>query len=135
VFGELAQADLSHKLLVLSGSVVMIFGAAMISSAAASGKEQSSRNQALLRECDRYGLDYWQTLTTMDGEDDNPNNRRRWWDYAIVVAAVSVFVYLGVQTHIPALKMNTGWIVALTGVLLVSLVVGGYSLWRRTRFS
>src|SRR5271165_3290854 len=54
VFGELAGADRTHLLLVLAGSAIMILGAALISSAVASGKETSSRNHAMLRECDRY---------------------------------------------------------------------------------
>ncbi len=135
VFGELTSADLTHKLLVLAGSLVMILGAALISSAAASGKEETSRNLALLRECDRYGLNYRATLATMAGEDDNPDFKRRWWDYAIVLAAASVFIFLGLRTHVPALHMNFGWIIALTAVLFISLILGGVSLARRTHFS
>ncbi len=135
VFGELAGADRAHLALVLAGSVVMILGAALISSAAAAGKEHSSRNLALLRECDRYGLDYRRTLLNMDGEDSGSSGKRRWWDYAIVAAAASVFVWLGAQAHVPSLHMRFGWMAVLTAVLLLSLVVGGVSLWRRTDFN
>jgi drug/metabolite transporter (DMT)-like permease len=135
VFGELAGADQAHRVMVIAGSLVMIGGAAMISSAAAVGKEHSSRNLALLRECDRYGLDYRRTLMSMDGEDDGGERGRRWWDYAIVLAAISVFVYLARMAHVPALQMSFGWIAVLSVILVVSLVVGGVTLWLRTDFS
>jgi glucose uptake protein GlcU len=135
VFGELAGADKAHRVMVVAGSLVMIGGAALISSAAAAGKEHSSRNVALLRECDRYGLDYRKTLMSMDGDDTEAGSARRWWDYAIVVAAASVFVYLGAQAHVPALHLNFRWIAVLSAILLLSLLVGGVTLWRRTDFS
>ena len=134
VFGELAGADCTHLALVLAGSVAMIFGAALISSAAAAGKERSSRDLALLRECERYGLDYRKTLLNMDGDDDGDSRGRRWWDYAIVALAAMVFVWLGMQAHVPTLHMRFGWMAVLTAVLLLSLIVGGVSLWRRTDF-
>jgi glucose uptake protein GlcU len=135
VFGELAGADRAHLMLVLGGSAVMIVGAALISSAVASGKEQSSRNEAMLRECDRYGLDYQATLASMAGDSSDHTGKRRWWDYAIVLAATGVFVYLGARATFPALHMNLTWVVVLTVLLLLSLAAGCLSLWRTTRFS
>jgi glucose uptake protein GlcU len=135
VFGELATADRGHKLLVMGGSLVMIVGAALISSAAAEGKEQSSRNEAMLRECDRYGLDYDRTLQSVVGEEFNERSGRRWWDYLIVLLATSVFVYLGAQAVFPSLPMSIPWIIALCSVLVVSLLLGGLALWRTTDFS
>jgi drug/metabolite transporter (DMT)-like permease len=134
VFGELAGADRAHLALVLAGSVAMIVGAALISSAAAAGKERSSRDLALLRECERYGLDYRKTLLNMDGDDAGDSRGRRWWDYTIVALAAGVFVWLGKQAHVPTLHMRFGWMAALAAVLLLSLIVGGVSLWRRTYF-
>jgi drug/metabolite transporter (DMT)-like permease len=135
VFGELAGADRAHLALVLAGSLAMIAGAALISSAAAAGEERSSRDLALLRECERYGLDYRKTLLNMDGDDAEDSRGRRWWDYAIVALAVAVFVWLGMQAHVPKLPMRFGWMTALMAILVLSLVVGGVSLWRRTDFS
>jgi glucose uptake protein GlcU len=135
VFGELTGADRSHMLLVLAGSAIMIVGAALISSAVATGKEQSSRNHAMLRECDRYNLDYQATLSSMAGDSSDHTGERRWWDYAIVLAATSVFVYLGAHAVFPALHMNVTWIIILGIILLLSLVAGCLSLWRTTRFS
>ena len=135
VFGELAGADRTHLLLVLAGSAIMILGAALISSAVASGKETSSRNHAMLRECDRYGLDYQATLSSMAGDSSDHTGERRWWDYAIVLAATSVFLYLGANATFPALNMSVSWIVVLGVILVISLAVGCLSLWRTTRFS
>jgi len=135
VFQELTGADWHHKLLVFAGSITMIAGAALISLAAASAKEHSSRNEAILRECDRYGLDYYQTLTAMTGEEFGKGERRRWWDYAIVAAATSIFVFLGLRARTPTLAMNKVWVGVLTLFLLLSLAAGSISLWRTTRFS
>ena len=136
VFGELASADHSHKLLVLCGSAVMILGALAISTAAASGHEHTSRQEAVLRECDRYGLDYYKTLTSLSGEEfSGRGERRRWWDYAIVLAATCVFVWLGVSAIVPPLVMNLRWAIVLGILLLLTLFTGAWSLWRATRFS
>jgi len=135
VFHELAGADLRHKLLMIAGSATMIAGAALISSAAASGKEHSSRNEAILRECDRYNLDYYKTLSAMGGEEFNTAERHRWWDYAIVLAATSFFVWLGLRAGAPSLAMNKMWVCVLSVFLLLSLGTGSVVLWRTTRFS
>jgi hypothetical protein len=136
VFGELATADRPHKLLVMAGSTVMILGALAISTAVASAKEHTSTNEAVARECDRYALDYNRTIAAQAGDEfGGRDERRRWWDYAIVAMAVGVFVWLGVRAVVPPLAMNLGWVAVLAGLLLVSVVVGGWSLWRRTRFS
>jgi len=135
VFGELNGADRSHKLLVIAGSVVMVLGAALISAAVASGREHTSRNDAILRECDRYGLDYTQTLSSMAGEESAGTGRRRWWDYLIVLLATFVFIYLGAQAIFPALHMSLPWIAVLSAILLLSLLAGGLTLRSRTDFS
>jgi Flp pilus assembly protein TadB len=122
--------------LVVGGSVLMILGALAISTAVASAKEMSSTNEAVLRECDRYGMDYNRTLLAQAGDEfDGMGQRRKWWDYAIVLVATGVFVTLGVRAVVPPLEMDLKWVGVLGAVLVVSLVVGGWSLWRRTRFS
>jgi uncharacterized membrane protein YhaH (DUF805 family) len=60
--------------------------------------------------------------------------RRRWWDYAIVLTATGIFVALGVRAVVPPLTMDLKWIAVLSVVLVLSLVAGAWSLWRRTRF-
>ena len=135
-FGELAHADHQHLLLVIGGSVMMILGALGIGTAVASAKEQHSTENAILRECRRYGLDYERTLLAMSGDEfGSRSERRRWWDYAIILAATSVFIFLGVRARVPQLAMNLHWVAVLAVVLLVSLVAGGWCLGRRTRFS
>ena len=136
VFGELATADRQHMLLVVGGSVLMILGALAISTAVASAKEQTSTNEAVLRECVRYGLDYDKTIQAQAGDEfDTKGETRRWWDYVIVLAATSLFVVLGVRAVVPPLAMDMRWVAALAAMLLLSLGAGTWSLWRRTRFS
>ena len=136
VFGELGAADGLHKLLVIGGSVIMILGALSISTAVASGREESARDEAVLRECRRYGLDYLPTLAAQSGDEDGERSERRaWWDYAIVLTATGVFVWLGVRAGVPPLAINLWWTRVLGGILVLSLLAGGWSLWRRTRFS
>ena len=136
VFGELATADRAHMLLVVAGSILMILGALAISTAVASAKEHSSTNEAVLRECERYGLDYDRTILAQSGDEfGGKEERRRWWDYAIVLAATGVFVTLGVRAVVPPLQMDLRWVAVLGVMLLLSFAAGGWSLWRRTRFS
>jgi glucose uptake protein GlcU len=136
VFGELASANRGHLLLVLGGSSLMILGALAISTAVASSREHLSRNEALERECVRYGLDYREVLLAQSGDEfGSRNERRRWWDYAIVLAATGLFLWLGVNAVVPPLAMNLRWVAGLSVVLAVALVGGGLALWRQTRFS
>ena len=135
VFGELARADRQHMLLVIGGSLMMIAGALSISRAVASEKEQSSTNEAVLRECERYGLDYNKTMLAQAGDEfGGKEEKRRWWDYAILLAASGLFLWLGVHAQVPPLAMDMRWIAVLGGMLLLSLLAGGWALWRRTRF-
>ncbi len=135
-FGELAHGDRQHLLLVIGGSVLMILGALAIGSAVASAKEQNSTENAILRECRRYGLDYERTLQAMSGDEfGSRSERRRWWDYAIILVATSIFILLGVRATVPNLAMNLHWVAALAAILLVSLIAGAWCLGRRTRFS
>ena len=135
VFGELATADHQHMLLVIGGSVTMILGALAISTAVASAKEHTSTNEAVERECFRYGLDYTKTILAQAGEDfGKKGEKRRWWDYAIVVTATTVFLVLGFRAVVPPLAMNLRWVAALAAVLAVSLATGGWSLYKRTQF-
>src|SRR5271170_3164709 len=136
VFGELAHSDAKHMALVIGGSLIMILGALAISTAVASAKEHTSTNETVLRECTRYGLDYGKTLIAHAGDEfGGKEQRRRWWDYAIVLAATGIFVVLGARAVMPPITMNLRWAAALGAVLLLSLMAGGWSLWRRTHFS
>jgi drug/metabolite transporter (DMT)-like permease len=136
VFGELRGANRSHMILVIAGSLLMILGALAISTAVASSREHASKNQALERECTRYGLSYREVLLAQTGEEfSGRSERRRWWDGLIVLLATALFVWLAVHAVVPPLAMNLGWIAVLSLVLLIALVGGGWALWRQTRFS
>src|SRR6202030_896516 len=135
VFGELAGTDLTHKLMVLGGSVIMILGALPISTAVAGEREHHSRNLAIERECDRYGLDYFSVIAAQTGSEFGAGEQRRWWDYAIVTAAVCVFVWLGIHARLPEIAMNRSWLMVLVLVLVGSLVWCGLRLRRQTGFS
>jgi glucose uptake protein GlcU len=139
VFGELAHADWSHRLLVVAGSVVMILGALAVSTAVATARENQSINEALLRECCRYNLDYDRVLQSFSGtsldERTDPKDRRSWWDYAIVFTAVGVFVYLGVKAKVPSLSMDFAWLSVLVVILVTAALLSGWGLWKATRFS
>ena len=135
VFGELATADAAHRLLVIVGSVVMIAGALAVSTAVATEREDASTNDSLLRECDRYGLDYGRVLRAYSGTATEMAERREWWDYVILACAVGVFVWLGMKARVPALGMNLLWVGMLAAVLVVTAAVGVWGLWKATRFS
>ena len=136
VFYELRHADRQHLLLVLGGTLLMILGTLAISTAVASAKEHSSTNEAILRECQRYGLDYDKTMLAQAGDEfSGRSEKRRWWDYLIVAVATAVFVALGLRATVPPLAMDLRWVAGLSLALLLSLAAGGYSLHRRTRFS
>jgi hypothetical protein len=122
-------------LLVVGGSVTMILGALAISTAVASAKENSSTNEAVLRECNRYSLDYHRTMMAQAGDEfGGRDERRRWWDYAIVLTATGIFLALGLRAVVPPLAMGLKWVAILSLILVLSLIAGGLSLWRRTRF-
>lgn len=136
VFGELAHADRAHQLLVVSGSLVMILGALAVSTAIATERENASTHEALQRECERYQLDYPRVLQAYRGVPSRAvSSRRPWWDYVIVICAVDIFVWLGLQARVPDLGMNLAWTAVLAVVLVLTAGVGTIGLWRATRFS
>jgi glucose uptake protein GlcU len=136
VFGELAHADRSHRLLVVAGSLIMIAGALAVSTAVATERENASMNNALKRECARYQLDRDRVLRAYNGSQPGDRDRQRSvWDYAIVAAAVGVFVYLGINATVPPLSMDLAWVWVLSGVLVTSAIIAGWGLWKATRFS
>jgi glucose uptake protein GlcU len=136
VFGELAHADTTHRVLVVIGSLVMILGALAVSTAIATEREHTSMKDALLRECDRYRLDSDRVLQAYSGVSGNGcHSRRPWWDYFILACAIGVFVWLGAEAGIPALSMNFTWTAILSTLLIVTAFICGWSLWRKTRFS
>ena len=137
VFGELAGQSGIAQSFTIGGSVVMIFGAASISTAVAPDAEQASRRLATARECERYGLDIKRVEAALTGSDplslEAP--KRRWWDGLIVAVAVGIFVLLATSTERPPFAFDGRWAAGLIISMLASLLGGGYLLWKRTQFS
>ena len=136
VFGGLAATGIFHHVIVVAGSVVMLLGTLGISTSVASSDEHSATRQAILRECDRYSLDYHRALNAQTGRDsaDNSTMDRRWWDYAIAIAASGVFVAFGVRAKRPPLPMHMFWADGLLVLLLLTFLGAGWWLWKKTRF-
>ncbi len=134
VFGELAHSGWHQQVLVIAGSLIMILGALAVSTAVASEREHASTDQALERECRRFGLDFNRVLAAYlsDGAGDG-SGRRGWLDYAIIAAAIGIFVYLGLDARRPTLQMNYGWVWALGAILAVSAVVGMWGLLKTSK--
>ncbi len=136
VFGELAHTDAFRRLLVVTGTIVMIAGALAVSTAVADAREQDSMNQALLRECGRYNLEFARPVHLYGGSvSEARDERRHWWDYAILAAAAGVFVYLGLNARVPALAMSVLWLWILAAILVASAAACAWGLWKATRFS
>ena len=137
VFGELAHVGHGSRWVVLCGSLLMVLGALLISVSVAPARERDSCQDAISRECRKYGLDFRQCIAAQTGMDAHggANARRPWWDYAIVAAAVAVFLWLGSMVKLPPLAMNGLWVAVLCAVLLLAAAGCGWWLWKRTRFS
>ena len=137
VFGELANLAGSAKALIVVGSLIMIVGALGISTAVAPAAEQSSRREAMARECDRYGLDLTDLDAAQAGEDPLAGRvtARRWWDILIVAAAVGIFIWLAWGAERPPIAMDLRWAAALLVPTVGVLAACGWLLWKRTRFS
>jgi hypothetical protein len=137
VFGELRGHGLTAQVLVVAGSLVMIAGAILISRAEASAAERQHWDEAMARECERYGLDRREVEAQVAGEvpATGAPDRRRWWEAVIVMAAVGVFVWLAAHAERQPLALNLAWAVALCVATLALLVHAARLLWKRTRFS
>lgn len=136
VFGDLAATGVLHHVVIVAGSVVMLLGTLGISTSVASSEEHFATRQAILRECDRYSLDYLRVLKAQSGQDstDNSTTDRRWWDYAIAILASGVFVVLAVKAKRPPLAMHMLWANGLLLLLLLTFLGAGWWLWKKTRF-
>lgn len=137
VFGEFAGLDGTARALIVTGSLVMIAGAAAISVAAAPEAERKSWRQAMRRECRRYGLDEKAVEAALAGSDPLSEKApsRQWWEFVVVAAAIGMFVWLGWQVERQPLEVDLFWLALLSAASVAALLAGGWMLWRRTRFS
>lgn len=137
VFGELANLGMDARLLIIGGSLIMIAGAVSISFAEAPASEQASWKRAMERECARYQMDSASVAAVLRGEEAAARTKlkRHWWEALVVVAAIGIFIWLGLDATRHEMAINLPWLAILTALSLVFLVVSGIVLWRRTRFS
>jgi glucose uptake protein GlcU len=137
VFGEFAHFSWPTEIIIFSASALMIVGALAISTAAASSAERESCVCAITRECSWYQMDSAEAIAQQNGEEPAAiaAHRRRWWDYAILLGALAVFLRLAIYARRPPLAINFGFASLLIGVMFLFLVAGGWSLWRYTRFA
>ena len=137
VYGELAGLGSTGKIFVIAGSFLMIFGAISISGSTAAARERASWEEAMRRECDRYGLDFAELQASQAGDDPLAKKAkpRSPWDILIVIGAVGVFVALATQAERPAIPMDLRWAAVLIAPTIVVLGACGWWLWKRTNFS
>lgn len=136
VFGELRGVSDHNRVVIVASSLLMIVGAIAIGSASAARKEHLSVNEAIARECGRYGLDYDQAVAAQAGLGHGEiGDQRAWWDYLIIAAGLGIFAWLAVGVHRPPLEMNWQWVAALVTAVLALLGTSGWTLRKRTRFS
>lgn len=114
----------------------MLLGTLGISTSAAGSEENTATRQAILRECNRYSLDYVRVLQAQTGRDSTGNSKmdRRWWDYGIAIVASGVFVALAIKAKRPPLPMHMLWANGLLALLLLTFLVAGWWLWKKTQF-
>jgi glucose uptake protein GlcU len=137
VFGEMAGLSPSSKLLILTGSAIMIAGAVSISMADPGDSELVNWKFAMDRECDRYGLDTEQVAAVVAGDDPHAGKplNRRWWEVLVMCAATGIFVWLAIGTRAQNIAIDLPWAIILTIGTVLPLGLVGTLLWRRTRFS
>ncbi|RPJ87487.1 MAG: EamA/RhaT family transporter, partial [Acidobacteria bacterium] len=115
VFGELHGKGTTYQLMVITGSLIIVAGAVAISRAEAPHSEQASWRSAMMRECNRYGMDPARVESALTGDDplSRETPKRAWWDFLIVVVALAVFVWLAIGTVTPDLSINVLWMAVL----------------------
>ncbi|MGA7339422.1 MAG: GRP family sugar transporter [Terracidiphilus sp.] len=137
VFAEFAGLTASGKILIVSGSLIMIAGAVSISMAAPPASELENWRAATNRECERYQLDADSVAAVVRGEDPLADNKRarRWWEVLIMVTACAIFVWLAIGTRAQRIYVSLPWMIILIAGTMIPLGLVGTLLWRRTRFS
>jgi len=138
VFGETRGSTTAVLILILAGSLLMVGGAAAISLAEAQESEQAAWKRAMERECHRYGLDPDRLAARLRGEDDRAETSglgRPWWELLITAVALGLLAWLALLARPQPIPVNLAWMAALTAATLGALLLGGFLLWKRTRFS
>ncbi|HXK60225.1 MAG TPA: GRP family sugar transporter [Acidobacteriota bacterium] len=137
VFGELYEKGAVYQSMVVIGSLIIVCGAIAISRAEAPESEQESWHAAMMRECHRYKMDRARVEASLAGEDplSGETPKRRWWEFLIILVALGIFVWLGLEVQAQDLSMNPVWTIVLVSATVGVLAVATIALWKRTRFS
>jgi hypothetical protein len=136
VFGELRGLSANIYAEVIGGSVLMALGALFISTSSATEGEFASCRQAAERESSLYGIDPEYVKSRMEGREVTANNSRRTWaDWFLIATATLIFVALGSLAKIPHMEIQTFWLAIFALLLVGVLGLGGFVLWRVTRFT
>lgn len=137
VYHNFAGQGMAAIIATVAGCLIMIFGAILIGSAAASSEEQVHWRSAVMKECRRYKLDEGHVLAAVAGEDpiSKMNVGYRWWDLVIVFVAVGVFVMLAFATQIPPIFIDYFWLTVICIAALVLLFITCRLLYKHTHFS
>jgi hypothetical protein len=82
-------------------------------------------------------MDLEEAIANQNGEEAPANaaHKRRWWDYAILLVALGIFVRFAFYAKRPPLAIHYGFAALLIGVMLLFLAAGGWALWKYTRFA
>jgi glucose uptake protein GlcU len=135
VFGELHGSGWNIYAKVAGGSLLMALGALAIAFSSATSDEYTSWKEAAKRESDLYGVEPSYVLAHMEGSNEEiVRARRTWIDWLLISIATCVFIGFGAIARLPHLDLQWGWLVALTGAMLLVLITGVMMLWRITRF-
>ena len=89
------------------------------------------------RECQRYGLDEDRLRASLQGEDPLDRERlpRSGFEWPVTVLALGIFLWLASMARRPVVQLDFAWLALLSSATIAVLAVGGFLLWRRTRFS
>src|SRR5215472_804087 len=135
VFGELHGSGWNIYAKVVGGSLLMALGALAIAFSSPTSDEYTSWKEAAKRESDLYGVEPSYVLAHMEGRNEEVTRARRTWiDWLLISIATCVFIGFGAIARLPHMDLQWGWLVALTGAMLLVLIAGGMMLWRITRF-
>jgi drug/metabolite transporter (DMT)-like permease len=136
-FGEIAGKGSGTLFSLLAGSVLMVGGALAIGIAEAPQAEQAEWRRAAERESLRYGFDLARAASRLKGESGPLDKvfRRDWWEFLVAAGASGLLVWLALLVKPQPVPIDPFWTVVLIAATLAVLVVGGFALWRRTRFS
>lgn len=136
VFGELHGLPAITYAEVIGGSVLMASGALFISLSSTSEREYASWKEAARREIGLYRIDPEYVMVRMEGHDvPSANVRRTWVDWLLITIATLIFAGLGALARTPQMEMHMAWLALFAAALLVVLGVGGFVLWRVTKFT